>query len=314
MRASSVVKVEIPADRISCLGDSFVGSQIDLLVFDAAPQPLNEHVVPPGPFAIHADSDAMAGKQTSERRARELRTLVGVEDFRPAMTSESILQRLDAESRLHRNRQPPRQNTTCRPVQHHGEIDEAVRHRNVRDVHGPDLVRPPDLDAAQQIRIDLVTGLGLGGARTAINRLYPHPPHERLHMPAADLAPLQSQQASQHTRTGEGILQVQPIETLHDRQIGGRYRPRQIINAAAADLQNFRLPGNRQIVLTVDHRFALSNPALVSAPSKKSFSSVSSPILACSDFTSTAGAAVAGLPASNTSEAPPSSCAFQAVT
>jgi len=37
-------------------------------------------------------------------------------------------------------------------------------------------------------------------------------------------------------------------------------------------------------VLTVDHRFALSNPALVSAPSKKSFSSVSSPILACSDL------------------------------
>ena len=88
-------------------------------------------------------------------------------------------------------------------------------------------------------------------------------------MPAADLAPLQSQQASQHTRTGEGILQVQPIETLHDRQIGGRYRARQIINAAAAALQNFRLLCDRQIVLAVDHRFALSNPALVSAPSKK---------------------------------------------
>src|ERR1019366_4895962 len=103
-------------------------------------------------------------------------------------------------------------------------------------------------------------------------------------MPAADLASLQSQQASQHTRTGEGILQVQPIETLHDRQIGGRYRARLIINAAAADLQNFRLPGDRQIVLTVDHRFALSNPALVSAPSKKSFSSVSSPISAQTKF------------------------------
>src|ERR1700692_2891200 len=108
MGPSSVIKVEIPADRMSGLADGFVGSQIDLLVFDATPQPLNEHVVPPCPFAIHADSDAMAGKQTSERRARELRTLVGVEDFRPAMTSESILQRLDAEGRLHRNRQPPR--------------------------------------------------------------------------------------------------------------------------------------------------------------------------------------------------------------
>src|SRR5471032_2574230 len=132
-------------------------------------------------------------------------------------------------------------------------------------------------------------------------------------MPAADLAPLQGQQASQHTRTGEGILQVQPIETLHDRQIGGRYRARLVIDAAAADLQNFRLLGDRQIVLAVDHRFALSNPALVSAPSKKSFSSVNSPILACSDFTSIAGAASAMFPDPKTPEAPPSNWAFQAV-
>src|SRR6267143_329323 len=139
------------------------------------------------------------------------------------MTIESILQRLDAEGRLHRDRQPPRQNTTCRPVQHHGEIDEAVRHRNVGDVHGPDLVWTRNLQAAQQIRMDLVAGLGLGGARTAIERLYPHPPH--------------------------------------DREVGGRYRSRQVIDAAAADLQNFRLLDDR----------------------------LSSPILAWSDFTSTAG-------------------------
>jgi len=106
------------------------------------------------------------------------------------------------------------------PVQHDGEIDESTRHRDVADVHGPDLVRPRDLHAAQQIRIDhLVTGLGLGGARPAIERLYPHPPHQRLDMPAADLAPLQTQQATQQTRTGEGILKVQPIETLHDLEL-----------------------------------------------------------------------------------------------
>jgi hypothetical protein len=66
-------------------------------------------------------------------------------------------------------------------------------------------------------------------------------------------------------------------------------------------------------VFTVDHRFALSNPALVSAPSKKSFSSVSSPILAWSDFTSAVGAAVAPLPDPKTSDALPSSCDFHAV-
>lgn len=37
-------------------------------------------------------------------------------------------------------------------------------------------------------------------------------------------------------------------------------------------------------MLTVDQRFELSKSAFVSAPSKGSFSSVSSPILACSDF------------------------------
>ena len=110
-------------------------------------------------------------------------------------------------------------------------------------------------------------------------------------MPTADLAPLGSQQASQHPRAGEGELQMQPVETPHDRKVGLRHRPRQVVDAAAADAQNLRLLADRQIVLTVDHRFALSNPALVSAPSKKSFSSVSSPILACSDFTSTAGCA-----------------------
>src|SRR5207344_2013656 len=89
-----------------------------------------------------------------------------------------------------------------------------------------------------------------------------------------------------------------------------RHWSRQIINAAAADLQSFGLLGDRQIMFTVDHRFALSNPALVSAPSKKSFSSVSSPILACSDFTSTAGVAGVPPPDPKISEALPSSCDF----
>jgi hypothetical protein len=38
-------------------------------------------------------------------------------------------------------------------------------------------------------------------------------------MPTADLAPLGSQQTSEHARTGEWVLQVQPIEPMHDRQL-----------------------------------------------------------------------------------------------
>src|SRR5713226_8733165 len=81
------------------------------------------------------------------------------------------------KGRFHRYRQPPGQNTPSRPVEHGGEIDEAALHRDVGYVHGPDLVRTRDLHAAQQIRIDLVAGFGLGGARTAVERFHPHSPH-----------------------------------------------------------------------------------------------------------------------------------------
>jgi hypothetical protein len=53
-------------------------------------------------------------------------------------------------------------------------------------------------------------------------------------MPAADLAPLGSQQASQHSRAGEGKLQMQPVQPPHQREVFGRHRTRQIIDAAEA--------------------------------------------------------------------------------
>src|SRR3954447_25039559 len=64
---------------------------------------------------------------------------------------------------------------------------------------------------------------------------------------------------------------------------------------------------------TVDHRLALRQPALLSAPNKKSFSSVSSPIFACSSFRSTGGTASVAGPDPKTPAAPSCSCAFQAV-
>src|SRR5665213_2410909 len=112
------------------------------------------------------------------------------------------------------------------------------------------LVRPCDRHPAQQIRVDLVAGFGLRRAWTAIEGLYPHPSHQRFDMPTADLAPLGSQQASQHPRAGKWKLQMQPVETPHDREVGGGHRTGQVIDAAPADAQNFRLPGDRPVSYT----------------------------------------------------------------
>ena len=68
----AVVKVEVTADRSAGLADTVVGPQIYLLIFDAAPQPLDEDVVPPGALAVHADGDAVFDQHASECRAGEL--------------------------------------------------------------------------------------------------------------------------------------------------------------------------------------------------------------------------------------------------
>ena len=59
-------------------------------------------------------------------------------------------------------------------------------------------------------------------------------------------------QAAQHPRAGEGELQMQPVEMPHDGKIGLRHRPRQVVDAAAADTKNLGLLGDRQIVPAVD--------------------------------------------------------------
>ncbi len=99
-------------------------------------------------------------------------------------------------------------------------------------------------------------------------------------MKAADFDAFGVQEIAQHPAARERRVEMQFVDAAHNGETGRGRRPRQIIDAAPADVQRLRLPGDRQRVRTVDHRFALSMPALLSAPSKKSFSSVSSPILA----------------------------------
>src|ERR1035437_3544693 len=50
-----------------------IGVQIHLLIFYAAPQPLDEDVVPPSPFAVHADCNVVVGKHTVLAQSEEIR-------------------------------------------------------------------------------------------------------------------------------------------------------------------------------------------------------------------------------------------------
>src|SRR5215218_73424 len=133
-------------------------------------------------------------------------------------------------------------------------------------------------------------------------------------MAAADLHALGLQEIAQHPAAREREVEMQLVHPAHDGEIGRGHGSRQAVDAASADVQRLRLAGDGQRVRPVDHRLALSRPALLSAPSKKSFARVSSPILACRVLTSTGGApGVVRASAPNTPAAPSRSSAFQAV-
>jgi len=265
----AVVKGEVSGDRRARLADAVVGFQIDLLVFDAAPRPLDEHVVAPGTFAVHADGDFCIEQHTGEVDAGELAALIRVEYLRLAVLRQGFLQRLDAKIRLHRDRHAMRKHPPGRPVDDRRQIDEAPRHRDVGDVHRPDMVGLFDLQLAQEIGINLVARHGFAGVRAAVNCLDFHALHQCRDMAAANRNPFAVQHVAQHSTARERVIEMQFVEPPHDFQILGRYGPRLVIDGAPANAERLRLPGDRKVVIPVDHRFALSMPALVSAPSKK---------------------------------------------
>src|SRR4051794_23803724 len=100
MRPAGVVEGDPRADAGPRLTAIRIALEIDFLVLERAPQPLNEHVVHPTPAPVHRDLDPGPPQRVREGRARELRALVGVEDLRPPEPGKRLLQGIDAEARV----------------------------------------------------------------------------------------------------------------------------------------------------------------------------------------------------------------------
>jgi hypothetical protein len=104
MGPRAVAEAQGATDRGSGLRDVRAGPEVDLLVLHRPPEPLDDIaqrcarsvVVSPGALAVHADRDLGVLQDLDELEAGELRALVGVEDLRPAVAAERLIQGLDA--------------------------------------------------------------------------------------------------------------------------------------------------------------------------------------------------------------------------
>ena len=139
MWAAAVVKAEIVTDPGAGLRNAGIGVQVDLFVFDGAPEALYEDVVAPSPLPFvtgrclqanterHADLDLAGGQHLDEVGGRELAALIRVEYLGRAVTCQRLLHSFYAEVGLQRDRHSPCQDTPGEPIQHGSQVDEAPR-------------------------------------------------------------------------------------------------------------------------------------------------------------------------------------------
>ena len=81
-----IVEGQIFADTRPRLRHVFVGMQIDFLIFDGAPKPLDKDIVAPGSLAVHRDFNARLFQHIGEGDAGELAALIRVENLRFAIS------------------------------------------------------------------------------------------------------------------------------------------------------------------------------------------------------------------------------------
>ena len=78
VRPTVIVEIEIASYPAARLADALVGVQVDLLVLDCPPKPLDENVVPPRAFAVHADPDVVLREHAGKRGHGSRRALAAL--------------------------------------------------------------------------------------------------------------------------------------------------------------------------------------------------------------------------------------------
>ena len=240
MRALVIVEVEVAFQRREQFEAAGEVAGVDQFVLERAPQPFDENVVERTAAAIHADRDAALLERSQKVGRGELRALIGVPDFGLAEAERGV-ERGQAEAGLHRVGEFPTEHEAAEPIHHRDQVEKAATHRNVSNIGAPDVVGPLDRDAAQQVRVDLVTRRRTAQVRFGIVGFDAQNAHQPLDALAVHL------QFDRHLAAAEKrALQVQLVESAEQTQVLRALRPRLVVVGRARHSQQFALLLNAQ--------------------------------------------------------------------
>lgn len=101
VRTSLIVKADPSADASAGFRPRLIRVQINILVFERAPETFDKHVGQPTAPAVHGDVDSIVPQDACKGKAGKLAALIRVENIRCAVFCQGFFQGRNAKIRFH---------------------------------------------------------------------------------------------------------------------------------------------------------------------------------------------------------------------
>lgn len=244
-----VVKVKVFFKTIVQFQSIGVGAKVNVLVFDAPPEPFDKDIVQCPAPSVHTDGNLPVLQHLCELPGGELASLVRVEYLGLAPPPQRRHQRLLAELDPHGVGQGPRQHKTAEPVHHGAEVHEAVLHGHVGDIGGPDLVGVLNAKAPQQIGVNFMLRVGHRCPLPVQGRINCHDSHQAKQAPHsfdvdASVGLGQMRLHPFHSKVRVGGVEL--VHFQHQGKVLNTFPTRPVVDGRAGDAQQAALFGNAQ--------------------------------------------------------------------
>ena len=127
------------------------GINIDIIVFQGLPEPLDPNIVQCSALAINRYIDAFLFKILRPQSTGILATLITVYNLRFTMPSNCTLQHIPAPLRTHRFADAPSNNLATVDINDYCHVHKALSHRYISDIGTPNLLGMGNLQVPEQI-------------------------------------------------------------------------------------------------------------------------------------------------------------------
>jgi len=127
--------------------------QVDIIILDGFPEPLDPDIVRCPAFAVHGDLYSLSFQVLGPQRAGVLSPLIGVYDLGFAIAGYSFFQYIFTPLCTQRVANAPADDLSTIYIDNGCQIHKPSSHRDVGDIRAPHLVGPGNIHSAEQIQL-----------------------------------------------------------------------------------------------------------------------------------------------------------------